>query len=183
MIDEIPIVSKLLNSIIIILPKTFNMLIILTSLFAIYHALGMELFHYLRPGSELNSFDQNYVTYDKAAFALLKFSMMESLIQQVADAAHAQAPNFICFNIWTHEDFKQYGQMGCGNYYIAIVYYLSFHIIYSLTILSMIVTLVVDAYIEIKEDEKSYITRYILIGVRNLWSTFDPDGTGFIAYR
>lgn len=49
-IDEIPIVSKLLNTIIVILPKTFNMVLIVVSTFYFYTILGTELFAFLRPG-------------------------------------------------------------------------------------------------------------------------------------
>ena len=78
--------------------------------------------------------------------SLAKFSLMEAPIQQISDAARTKAPNFVCFEIWSYADFSEHGQMGCGNYYLSISYFLSFHVLYSLILFSMLVTLVVDAY-------------------------------------
>lgn len=38
-------------------------------------------------------------------FSLAKFSLMESPIQQISDAARSHAPNFICFNVWSYDDY------------------------------------------------------------------------------
>ena len=108
---------------------------------------------------------------------------MESPIQQLSDAASEMSPNWVCFEINSFEDFKRYGQNGCGSLGWAISFFLTFHIIYSLILMSTFMTLIVDAYSEVRQEENSHITRFVLEKVRELWSKSDPDAKGFIPYR
>lgn len=95
-LDEIPFARKLLNTIVSILPQTSNILLMICLTLFIYTIIGMELFSFLRPNIELDNFNQNYTSFSTALFALIKFSTMESPIQQISDAAQTLAPNFIC---------------------------------------------------------------------------------------
>lgn len=87
MIDEIPFANKMLNSLFTIFPRTANILLIILVTIVTYAILGMELFSFLRPRQELDSYNQNYKDFQTALFALIKFSTMESPIQQISDAA------------------------------------------------------------------------------------------------
>lgn len=53
----------------------------------IYSIIGMELFAFLKPSTEIDEFNQNYTEFFSAIFALIKFSTMESPINQISDAA------------------------------------------------------------------------------------------------
>ena len=86
-----------MNSIATILPRTSNILLIICITLFIYAIIGMELFSYLRPSTELDEYNQNYTDFGSALFALIKFSTMESPIQQIIDAAQTNQPNFVCF--------------------------------------------------------------------------------------
>lgn len=59
----------------------------------------MELFSFLRFSVELDQHNQNYTNFGSALFALIKFSTMESPIQQIIDAAQTTGPNFVCQEI------------------------------------------------------------------------------------
>lgn len=78
------------------LPQTTNIALIIVVTLFIYAIIGMELFAFLRPSAELDSFNQNYTNFSSALFALIKFSTMESPIAQMSDAAQHLSPNFIC---------------------------------------------------------------------------------------
>ena len=161
-IDKISFVNKLLNSLFTIFPQTANIfLIIIITLFT-YAILGMELFSFLRPRNQLNDFDQNYKNFHSALFALVKFSTMESPIQQLSDAASEMSPDWVCFKIDSFDKFQKYGQYGCGNLWLAIFFFISFHIFYSLLLMSTLMTLIVDAYSEVRQEENSHITRFVL---------------------
>ncbi len=62
------------NSLMTVLPKTKDIFLLMIATMFVYTAVGMEIFGYLKPGKELNEFDQNYVTFGNALFSLIKFS-------------------------------------------------------------------------------------------------------------
>lgn len=71
---------------------------------------------------------------------------MESPIQQISDAAQTMSPNFICSSIFSYEEFQIHGQKGCGNQAMAYIFFLSFHIFYSLLLMSTVMAVIVDSY-------------------------------------
>lgn len=106
----------------------------------------MELFSYLKTNNELNIFDQNYKSFSTALFSLVKFSLWENPIDQLSDAAQGIGPDFVCFDIENYEEFLHYGQMGCGSKWKSYIFFLSFHITYSMILMSSLIALVFDAY-------------------------------------
>lgn len=77
---------------------------------------------------------------------------MESPIQQISDAARTFGPDFICAEVYYHSDFLEYGQTGCGNPYSAYLFFLSFHIFYSLLLFSTLIAVIVDSYGEVYKE-------------------------------
>lgn len=71
---------------------------------------------------------------------------MESPIDQLSDAAQTIGPNFVCYDILSYADFVKYGQMGCGSKVSSYIFFLSFHIIYSLILMSTMIAIIFDAY-------------------------------------
>ena len=106
----------------------------------------MELFSYLKFSTELDAYDQNYTDFGSALFALIKFSTMESPIQQIIDAAQTCSPNSICMEIFTYDEFLLYGQNGCGSKISSYIFFISFHIFYSLVLMSTLMAVIVDSY-------------------------------------
>ena len=84
-----------------------------------------------------------------ALFSLIKFSILESLIGQISDSAHVFSPNFICFDINSYEDFAKYGFNGCGNPTASYVFFFSFHIFYTMFLMSTFIAFIVDTYSDI----------------------------------
>jgi hypothetical protein len=76
LLTEIDFIKKMINSLITILPQTFNIWLLIFVVLITYATIGIRLFGNLRIYSELNDFDQNYTTLDKAIFALIKFSIL-----------------------------------------------------------------------------------------------------------
>lgn len=58
------------------IPRTFNIFLLIATIIFLYAVIGMELFAFLRDGSEINSFDQNYQNLGLAIFSLVKFSIL-----------------------------------------------------------------------------------------------------------
>ena len=172
-----------MNSIATILPRTSNILLIISITLFIYAIIGMELFSYLKPNIELDEHNQNYTDFGSALFALIKFSTMESPIQQIIDAAQTSQPNFVCYEIFSYDDFSELGQKGCGSQASSYIFFLSFHIFYSLLLMSTLMAVIVDGYSEVKREENAFITKFVLEKVRYEWSKIDPEAKGFIPYR
>lgn len=173
----------MLNSLVTVLPQTTNIALIIFVTLFIYAIIGMELFSFLRPNIELDTFNQNYTNFSSALFALIKFSTMESPIQQISDAAQTLSPNFVCVDIYSYESYQMYGQNGCGNKFMSYLFFLSFHIFYSLLLMSTLMAVIVDSYCEVKKEESAPITKLVLERVRSAWSQIDPEATGYIPYR
>ena len=97
MLDEIPLTHKTINALLTVLPHALNVLIIVLVLLTIFSVIGVELFCFLKHGNEIDAFNQNYESFYSAFFSLIKFSTMESPIEQIKDASRTFQPNFICF--------------------------------------------------------------------------------------
>ena len=102
MLDEIPFTKRIIQTLSIILPRTRFFLLLVGALFYIYAILGVELFCFLRNGNEIDGFNQSYSDFISALLSLVKFSILESPIDQIKDAMQTSKPNFICFEITTY---------------------------------------------------------------------------------
>lgn len=91
--------------------------------------------------------------------------------------------NSVCFPIASYSDYMKYGQMGCGNPFIAVLFFLSYHIILSMMLMTMFVAVVLDAYKEAYQREVSAVTDSHLGAILELWGEFDLEATRFITYR
>ena len=78
------------------------MMILAITLF-IYSIIGMEMFCFLKHNHEIDAFNQNYESFVNALLALIKFSTMESPIEQIKDTSQTFQPNFVCFSITNYE--------------------------------------------------------------------------------
>lgn len=59
----------------------------------------------------------------------------------------------------TYEEYLIYGFNGCGTPY-AYIYFISFHIIFSLMILNLLIASVLVAYEEHVKSEESAVSKY-----------------------
>lgn len=116
----------------------------------VYAAIGVELFCFLRHNQEIDSFNQNYQDLTHSIFSTQKFTFLESPIGQMKDTSQTLQPNFICFEIKNYEDFQKYGQNGCGNPIASLLFFLSYHIFYSLFLTPMFLAFIVDIYSDLK---------------------------------
>ncbi len=112
----------------------------------IYTCIGMEIFGYLKPGKELNDFDENYVDFGNALFSLIKFSTWEEPINQIRDGIQQMTSNSVCFQVNDYASFLSYGQNGCGNTPLALAFFITFHIIYSLILMPTLMGIIFDSY-------------------------------------
>ena len=77
----------------------------------------------------------------------------------LVDSLHEQEPDFACIYMATHQDFLNHGYNGCGTTY-AYLFYISFHLIFSLMILNLFIASIIGAYEEHVKQEESAISKY-----------------------
>ena len=167
----------------IIGPVAAYNIIPMVAVLLLFTFLGMSLFPYLRPNTELNQFDQNYRTFFKALFSLLKFSTWEAPIDQIINASQPMAPNFICFQINTFEEYARYGLNGCGSKLKSYLFFLTFHIIYSMIMLTTLTASIFNSFCEAKKQEEITINEFQLEKVVEEWINYDKQAIGFLPYH
>ena len=146
---------------------------ILLITFFIYSIFGMELFCFLRHNNEIDAYNQNYESFINAFLSLVKFSTMESPIEQIKDTSQTLQPNFVCFTVTNYEEFQVYGQNGCGHPILSFVFFGSFHFMFSMFLFPALIALIVDAYSDIKKDEKSIVNKNLLAKLVEEWTEID----------
>jgi hypothetical protein len=52
----------------------------------------------------------------------------------------------VCYDVHDYSTFLIYGQNGCGNTGLALAFFLSFHIIYSLILMPTLMGIIFDSY-------------------------------------
>ncbi|CAK89639.1 unnamed protein product (macronuclear) [Paramecium tetraurelia] len=174
--------EKLFSSIFSVIPNALSMLFIMFIFLFIYTTLGIDMFAFIRTQTSLNGWDQHFRKFSTAMFALIKVASSESWWTIMIDTLHEQSPNYACNYMSTYEDFLVYGFNGCGTPY-AYLYFISFHIIFSLMILNLLIASVLVAYEEHVKSEESAVSKYQLNDVLSLWRNYDPEGKGFINYK
>lgn len=101
-------------------------------------------------------------------FSLVRVASAEQWWALLVDCAKTVQPDFHCIYIDNYDDFEKYGYNGCGTKY-AYIYYIFFHMVFSLMILNLFIASVLGAYEEHVKAEESAISKYQLKDVLILW--------------
>ena len=113
---------------------------------------------------------------------MIRIATSELWYMIVSDCVRTISPNFYCYDVRNYEDFLKYGYMGCGTRW-GYLFFLSFHLIYSLIIFNLFIAMIITAFDEESKALKNAISRYQLKNINNLWKKYDPEGTGFMNYK
>ena len=57
---------------------------------------------------------------------------------------------------------------------MSYIFFLSFHIFYSMLLMSTVMAVIVDSYSDVKREEEAPITKLVLEKVRSAWAKIDP---------
>lgn len=95
----------------------------------------------------MNGFDLHFRKFTTAMFSLIRVASSELWYALLVDCVHLRSPDFACIYMNGYDDFIKYGYNGCGTYW-AYVYYISFHLIFSLVILNLFIASILGAYEE-----------------------------------
>lgn len=99
--------------------------------------------------------------FASAAMSLVRVASAEQWWSLLAETAATQTPAFACVDIQNYADFVEYGFNGCGTK-LSYVYFISFHMIFSLMVLNLLIASILGAYDEFTKNEESAISKYQL---------------------
>ena len=80
-----------------------------------------------------------------------------------------------------YQQYEEYGEVACGTKW-AYLYYLSFHLLFSLVIMSLFIASLIETFFENAKSEKSAINKFQLNDILKLWSCYDINGNGYITF-
>lgn len=198
-IKQIPYLKKLITVLKVVLPQVANIAVLLFTVILIYSVLGVDLFVYMKPQSNVGGSNVNFRSIFISMMNLFRCMTGESWYLQYADCARTQQSNFVCYDVSTYEDYIKYGDKffffkynknifkiglnGCGRPVHAFLYFFSFIVVVTLLILNLFVATILTATEEITKIEELSINRYQLNGIKHLWKEFDPKGSGYLDYK
>jgi hypothetical protein len=121
-----------------------------------YTFIALELFAYLRINDDPVLPPFRYTTFFQALESIVRFTT-EADINQIINSSKPFSPDFICFSVSTYQEYLQYGANACGSKLFSYIFFISFHIIYNLTLNSVLMENIFDSYIEVKKQENILI--------------------------
>ena len=66
---------------------------------------------------------------------------------------------------------------------ISSLFFSTFHFLFGMFLFPTLIALIVDAYSEIKKDEKSIVNRSVILKLAEEWKEVDQEGKGYIPYE
>uniref|UniRef100_H3AX65 Sodium channel protein n=1 Tax=Latimeria chalumnae TaxID=7897 RepID=H3AX65_LATCH len=153
-------IRKLLYTLIVSIPALFNIGLLLTLVMFIYSILGMNLFRNLPRTEIINDF-VNFETFANSMLLLFRLTtaagwneiLQELLVSDIQ-------PSIVC-----------------------VIYMSTYIIITFLVIVNMYVAIILENFNEAQEQELAGITDDDIDMYYEVWSTYDPYATQFIAYE
>ena len=148
----------------------------------VYSVIGTYLLPYLRYSVDMDGYTTGFNSLFTSMTTLIKVASGEGWFFHTAAAVQGLAPNFVCNDISTEQDFLRYGQTGCGTLW-AYPYFFSFHLIFSVVVMNLLIATVLSAYNENYEKEFSSVNVFQLTDTLSYWQKYDPKGLGVISYK
>lgn len=101
----------------------------------------------------------HFKKFTSGMFTLIKVASAEEWWNVLVNCVKTKRPDFHCIEISTYEEFLLYGYNGCGTVY-AYIYYIFFHLVFSLMLLNVFIASVLGAYAEHVKSAESAISKY-----------------------
>ena len=171
---------EMIRKLMVSAPAILNVLSVLALIVFIYAILGMQLFTFVAPGESLNEF-ANFRSFGGACILLFQCLTGDGWYAIMLDTANDRSQGCDPSAVPT----------GCGNPWLGIPYFLSFTVIGSFVFLNLVVAVVLEKFLSLwqareemerrqREQKPSLITSDDVADFTELWSEYDPDGTGQI---
>ncbi|XP_070174402.1 sodium channel protein 1 brain-like isoform X2 [Littorina saxatilis] len=173
---------KVMFSLVISLPATFNIMALLMVCLFIYAIFGMFLFHNVKLTGALTP-HLNFRTLKNSALLLLSLSTAAGW-NDVLDPLLIQEP--FCNNthvLLASGKWKSSEDGDCGNFWFAIPYMVSYIILTYLFIINMYIAVILENYQQAHQQEEVGVTEDDFDMFYSVWQRYDPHATQFIPYQ
>ena len=160
------------------LPSIINIGGLLLLIVFVYAVIGMNLFGYLRPQTNIDR-DANFNTFGISFMTLLRMSTGENWNDLMTDCARHLNPSFVCFEVDDYESYERLGLMGCGSG-TAWIYFISFQLIFAMMLLNLFVAVLIETFEETSKAESFLVPESNLSDFVSSWRESDMDAQAFI---
>jgi len=180
LLKKAPQLRALMVTMLSTFPAIANVMAVLLLLFFVYAVIGVQLFGKMRFGSQITQV-VNFRNWQMAMLVLWRCSlgnwrglMYDTMVQEPSCTVIPAAPG----------DGDELND--CGNYYMAVLYFVSFQIASTFCVLNLVIGIILGAFTWCYSLEPSEITGNLKISAQHLrhckmiWDRFDPYGTGLI---
>jgi len=171
-------IRVIVDSLLFILPSLLNVSILVLIILVIYATLGMHLFWNVNYQGSINE-NMNFRSFGNALLLVLSCATGEDWNGIMQSLANVQGE---CDDSQTFEDIKINGIHGCGTAW-AYPYFITFVMIVNLVIMKLFMVVAIEGYMEAVNEHYSIITSKSFEEFLDNWSTYDPQGTGWISFE
>lgn len=177
------LLKKIIFTLRYVLPEASSFAIIMFLIMLIYMFIGVDIFAYVKPQNAVGGIILNFRNLHGVYQALMRTITGESWHLIYADVAREQSPNFTCEEIYSYDEYVEFGINGCGSKRFAIAYFFTFTVLILIIILNLFVAMLLSAVDELSKIENSSINTYHLNDIKRIWKKYDPHANGYINYK
>lgn len=161
-------------------PELVNVGALLFLFLYLYSVLGVFLFSEVKLQTYLNR-NANFQHFGNALSVLFRMSTGENWNYIMYDAGRNRDIFFDCVEkVQTYEEVQRDGIQGCGNPYVAVIFFTSFMLLVSFIFLNLFIAIILEAFAKSQLEQNIRINEDTIEAFRITWRKFDPDATGMI---
>ncbi|GMF33384.1 unnamed protein product [Phytophthora lilii] len=179
LVHSAPSLRQLFNTLLITLPSLANIGGLLFLVFLIYAAMGVQIFAKVKFG-ELITSTANFQTFGRALITLVRCATGERWNDMMYELANQEDcepdPPYNPNSCGITTDIDCVPMNGCGSP-VAFIYLYSFTLLVTFILLNIFIAVILEGFAKEKDREDGY-EAFV-----NMWSTFDPEATGFLEWH
>ncbi|CDW82972.1 voltage-gated ion channel superfamily [Stylonychia lemnae] len=168
-------------TLIVTLPSLANIGFLLFLLIYLYSLLGMNLFGEVRIHGELND-HANFQNFLNSFLTLLRCATGENWNELMKSLMDKNSIEYNCIENPTYDDYLKNDKVpvGCGDYWSSVIYFISYQLLVTFVFLNLFIAIILEGFRDTTEDQNLRVDDIMITKFKNIWQTFDQDGTGFI---
>ena len=146
----------------------------------IFATVGNKSFAGVKLNGSLDEHN-NFQTFGSSFLTLIIVMTGEGWYEIMHGLWRQKSVDFECIQEPTYLDFvnNNYQTIGCG-YNSAILFFFMYIFCVSMVLLNLFIAVTLQGFNDVQQADNCRITDYSLQQFTEIWSDFDPDGSGFI---
>ena len=141
----------------------------------------MNAFGFVRFQTSISS-DSNFQTFQLAFMTLLRISTGEGWGGLMSDFSRQQLPNFVCVDIINYEDYKKFGNNGCGTGW-SYLFFFSYELIFKMIVLNLFIAVILQSFEDYTHRANFIVNDDGLFKAQDMWKLYDSNAIGLISMK